>query len=453
VEAYHAPELADRANVGWERIIFYWSEIERDGPDDWNWFHAPMWRIDQEIASGREIVGLVSHTPSWATDGIAGAGVPSGLYLPIDDPLNVWANFIRYLVTVYDDRVHHWIIWNEPDIPLDTFGAQWQGTAEDYYQLVKVAYLVAREVDPDAQIHLGGLTYWHNPNYLRELLTIAHRDPTAAEHGYYFDVVSVHIYFKPETTLSIIDSIQQTLNDFGLNKPIWLNETNAPPYDDPAQPWDDPVFRVTQEMQASFVLQEAALALSTGVERIGVYKWVDEPPPPPGFEPYGMIRTDGSTRPAYDAYRTMTTHYAGIQEAVRFERPEMWTVALARGEATTRVVWARGPYRVVTLMPALASSALLLDQTGLGQLIHPLAGMYLLSLDPAPCAPDEECIMGGPPLLIVEEAPADLANPAALEPRFVLDLTPRTVGAGMGAGSLLLAGLTGALLLLRQRRR
>jgi hypothetical protein len=206
-------------------------------------------------------------------------------------------------------------------------------------------------------------------------------------------------------------------------------------------------------MQASFLLQEAALALSMGMERIEVYKWVDEPPPLPGFEPYGMIRADGSTRPVYDAYRAMTTSYAVTTAAARFERPEMWTVALMRGEATTRVLWARGPYRVVALLPALAGSAYRIDQTGAEHTIHPIGGLYLLGLDSAPCTPDEGCIMGGPPLLIVEEAPADLSDPAALVPRLAFDLTPRTVGAGIGAGALGITLLTGAALFLRRRAR
>ena len=86
----------------------------------------------------------------------------------------------------------------------------------------------------------------------------------------------------PETTLDIITSLRTQLSEFGLDKPIWINETNAPPFDDPAQSWEAPVFRVTQSEQAAFLLQEFAFALSLGVDRIGVYKWVDEPRPQAG---------------------------------------------------------------------------------------------------------------------------------------------------------------------------
>ena len=67
-------------------------------------------------------------------------GVPRGLYLPIDDPNNLWAAFVRKVVKRYAGRIDHWIIWNEPDIEPPDDGIQWGGTVADYYQLVKVAY-------------------------------------------------------------------------------------------------------------------------------------------------------------------------------------------------------------------------------------------------------------------------------------------------------------------------
>lgn len=414
VETYHTPELADETGVGWTRIIFYWSELKKDGPDEWNEFHAPLARIDREIEGGREVVGLLKHTPAFATDGIPGAGVPRGLDLPVDDPGNEWAVFVREVVSAYEGRVSRWIIWNEPDIPLDTFGAAWQGTPAEYYRLVKVAYLAAHEIDPGVKIHLGGLTYWHNPGYLREFLAAASQDPTAAGHGYYFDVVSLHVYFRPETTIDMVETTRATLAEFGLDKPVWINETNAPPYDDPAQRWEAPVFEVTQEMQASFLLQEFALALALDVERIAVYKWVDEPALEPGFEPYGLLRHDRSPRPAYDAFRAVTTYYAGTTDAVHLERPELQQVILLRGDETTRVLWARTPAGLQVSVPALVAEARLVDQTGRVTPLEAQNGQYTLSLEGAPCAPGAECLMGGAPQLLVEQRTPQEDDLAAL---------------------------------------
>ncbi len=453
VEAYHEPEVADEANVGWERIIFYWSELERGGPDDWNIFHAPIPVLDREIEGGRELVGMLHHTPDWATDGVVGAGVPYGLYHPIDDPTNYWAQFVRHTLRRYKDRVHRWIIWNEPDIALEDFGAQWQGTPADYYQLVKVAYLVAHEVDPDVQIHLGGLTYWHNPTYLREFLDAASQDPTAAENGYYFDVVSLHVYFKPETTIDIVNAVRDQLAEHGLeDKPIWINETNAPPYDDPAQAWENPVFEVTQDMQASFLLQEFALALSLDIDRIAVYKWIDEPEPSPGFEPYGLIRHNRETRPAFDAFKVITSHYSDVEAARRFEQSTIQEVVLQRGDQTTRVVWARTPGERRIRIPALADSALLVDQTGAEETIKPKLGGYWLTLESAPCEPGEECMMGGPPLVIVEDAPVNIDNPPQ---SFVINrpVSKRKVAAVGAAVLVVVGGAVMGIRYLRKRKR
>jgi len=433
VETYHTPELADAADIGWTRIIFYWSELKKDGPDTWNEFHAPYWLIDREIEGGREVVGLLQHTPDFATEGSPGSGVPDGLYLPVDDPGNLWAGFVREVVSKYDGRINRWIIWNEPDIPPGTFGTLWEGSPADYYQLVKVAYLAAHEVNPEVQIHLGGLTYWHNPTYLREFLTAASQDPTAAENGFYFDVVSLHVYFKPETTVDIAESLRTQMAEFGLDKPIWINETNAPPYDDPAQPWVEPVFQVTQEMQASFLMQEFALALALDVDRIAVYKWIDEPPPQPGFEPYGLLRNDRSPRPAYAAFEVITTYYADTQDALTIDRPELRQVILDRGEQTTRVFWLKTLDGATISVPALAESARLVDRAGQVTPLTAQAGRYALSLEGAPCQPDAECLMGGPPLLLVEDAPVDLDK----WPDFSASITVegyRTVGSPISNG-------------------
>jgi len=421
VEAYHEAELADQAGFGWTRILFYWSELERGGPDDWNWFHAPLERIDREIEGGREVIGLIQNTPAWATDGLPDAGVPRGLYLPLDDPDNVWASFVRELFTKYDGRINRWIIWNEPDIVQGDYGFLWEGTTEEYYQLLKVAYLIAEEVNPDIQIHLGATTYWHNPNYINEFLAVVEQDPTAAEHGYYFDAVSTHVYFKPETTLGIIASLQQQLDAHGLSdKPIWMVETNAPPYDDPQQEWVNPDFLITQEMQASYLIQMFALTLSTGIEYIEIYKWADQPPRPPGFEPYGMLRSDSTARPAYYAFLAIIEHMSGFEEVQRLERDEMFTITLDRGDKTTRVLWSRLPEGLQVEVPALADEAVVVEQQGNETTVQAVGGVYQLELGGGPCINGEECLVGGKPLMLVEDAPADLAN--------WQDYTPQLVG-------------------------
>ncbi len=426
VEAFRDPVAAAEAGVGWERILFYWSELQPNGPDDWNGYHVPDDWLNLAAAAGREVVGLLKHSPAWATDGPPGCGVPRGLYLPVDDPGNLWATFVRRVVGMYVGRIDRWIIWNEPDIAPDTYGAEWCGSVEEYYQLLKVAYLAAHQVNPSVTIHLAGLTYWHDRSYLRRFLTIATQDPTGPEHGYYFDVVSLHIYFRSETVPQIINETRATLTAYGLNKPIWVNETNAPPNSDPQWPMAAANYEISLEEQAGFLLQSFALALSAGAERVAVYKWLDNDLPP-GFEPFGIIRPDFSHRPAYDAYRLITAHYAATISA-REDRQSLYTVVtLDRGNLTTRVLWARTEADASVSVPALAPQARLIDQTGAEQLIEPVDGQYTLTLPGARCADKRGCIIGGPTYLLVEEAgsassPAESAMSAPDEPRAATNL-------------------------------
>ncbi|MBE9508449.1 MAG: hypothetical protein IMY86_10405 [Chloroflexi bacterium] len=420
VEAFRDPVAAAEARVGWERILFYWSELQPAGPEEWNSYHVPDEWLTQASAAGREVVGLLKGTPAWATDGLPGCSVPRGLDLPVDDPGNTWATFVRRVVGVYNGQINHWIIWNEPDIAPDTYGAEWCGTIEEYYLLLKIAYLAAHQVNPEVTIHLAGLTRWHDPTYLQRFLDIAAQDPTGPEHGHYFDVVSLHIYFQPETIPGIFGETYAALAAHGLQKPIWLNETNAPPNSDPLWPMEAANYEISLEEQAGFLLQSFALALSQGAERIAVYKWMDNDLQP-NFEPFGIMRPDYSHRPAYDAYRLITTHYADTASAREDRQSPYTAVTLDRGNLTTRVFWARTEADVTVSVPALAAHARLIDQTGAEQVIEPADGQYTLTLPGARCADTRGCIIGGTTYLLIEEnsstpSPTETSTPIPTEP-------------------------------------
>jgi hypothetical protein len=443
VEAFWDTAAALEAGVAWERILFQWSQLQPNGPDDWNTLHVPDEWLQWAGAQGRDVVGLLKNTPYWATDADPPieASPPRGLDLPIDDPGNVWAAFVRRAVSFYAPRgVHRWIVWNEPDIAPGVYGQEWAGTIEEYYRLLKVAYLVIKEVDPEAHVHLAGLTFWHDRGWLRRFLAVATADPEGPAHGYFFDVVSLHIYFQTDSVDYVVNETRAALAAYGLHKPIWINETNASPDADPQWPLTRPRWRVDLREQASFILQSYALGLAAGAERIAVYKLMDAGLPP-GGEPFGLLRPDHSRRPAYTAYRLATQHYAGTRSARISRQPLLVQVTLDQGGRTTRVFWARTQAQVALTVPALtcpggplapavtsagacqgASQATLIDQEGNTQTLDGSNGSYALTLPGARCA-DETlgCIIGGPTYLLVEEAPAgdtaapnvDVATPTA----------------------------------------
>lgn len=440
VEAFWDTQAAVEGGAAWERILFMWSQLQPYGPDDWNTLHVPEEWLQSAAAQGRQVVGLLKNTPSWAAEGDPNleASPPRGLDLPIDDPGNLWATFVRRVVSYYGARgVHRWIIWNEPDIQPGVYGEEWHGTLEGYYRLLKVAYLVIKEVDPGAQAHLAGITYHHDRSWLRRFLAVATADPEGPAHGFFFDVVSLHIYFKTDSVDYVVNQTWAALNAYGVSKPIWINETNASPDSDPLWPLVRPRFRVDLREQASFILQAYALGLAAGVQRIAVYRLVDAGLPP-GGEPFGLLRPDHSRRPAFTAYRLVTRHYAGTRSGRTVRDPAWAQVTLDRGERTTRVFWARTQAEVSLSVPALAAQGTLIDQEGNVATVDGTSGYYALTLPGARCVDEVDgCFIGGPTYLLVEEARAGAAGtPQPDEPTPMVG-TPATVSATAAAAATL----------------
>ncbi|MGC9393374.1 MAG: glycosyl hydrolase [Anaerolineae bacterium] len=411
VESYTAPRAANTLGAGWTRVTFEWNQIQPNNASEWNEHPVSNAVLDAERAAGREIVGLIVATPGWATDHASGVGVPAGLRLPNDHPDNTWATFIRKLMTHHAGRIQHWIIWNEPDI-WETGFQSWGGTVDDFVQLMRVTYTIAHEVDPNMVIHLPAVTHWWDVNYGRELflrrfLQTLTADPMAGQNNYYFDALTLHIYFNPDTVYNLSRFYLNLLGEFGIYKPLWIAETNAAPSDDPAWPVANPQFNITQEDQAAYIIQGFAMALAAGAQRIAVYKLADLASDTANPEPFGLVRQDGSRRPAFTAYQVATRYLAGFTHATLDRRDDAAVVTVERDGGWTTVVWARGPADVTVQVTAHAGSALLIDWRGNRRSLAARDGMYTVSLPGSACHhPGNPCLIGGNPYLIVEGAVA-----------------------------------------------
>ena len=416
VESYAAPQAASALGAGWTRVTFEWNQIQPNHAGEWNEYPVSDAVLDAEQAAGREIVGLIVATPGWAVDGSKGVGVPAGLYLPNELPDNTWATFIRKLMTHHAGRIHHWIIWNEPDI-WETGFQSWGGTVDDFVQLMRVTYTVAHEVDPNMVIHLPAVTHWWDVNYGRELflrrfLQTLTADSMAGANNYYFDALTLHIYFNSDTVYDLSRFYLNLLGEFGIYKPLWIAETNAAPSNDPAWPVANPQFNITQEDQAAYIIQGFAMALAAGAQRVAVYKMADLASDTANPEPFGLVRQDGSRRPAFTAYQVATRYLAGFTHASLDRRDDAAVVTVERDSGWTTVVWARGPADVVVQVTAHAGSAQLVDWRGNRRSLAARDGVYTVTLPASPCNhPGNPCLIGGSPYLIVEGAVAAGAPP------------------------------------------
>lgn len=265
------------------------------------------------------------------------AATPVGLYDPIFsdgsdvpgpgkqiNPTNRWARFVYTAVSRYKPGgvlaqqynwptgvgITHWEMWNEPDLPIF-----WNSSLEDFARLQKVGYLAAKQADPGAQILFGALANNHLlPNYYRDVLLLYDADPLAAPYNYFHDILATHSYFHAWKSWLHVWRAERNLVSRGLAKPIWLNESGVPAWNDyPGPVWDpNSSLRATMEEQASYIIQSALYALAGGADAIFHFQLFDgcgnQPAytnfPPHNGElctPEGMLVTDPSKPCAGDA--------------------------------------------------------------------------------------------------------------------------------------------------------
>jgi hypothetical protein len=426
VESYESPDQAARLGVGWTRVPFHWAKVQSGGPDSWQ-PEISQERLESEIAAGRMVAGLLIGIPDWAK---ADDGLPAGLWLAYDDPDNTWATYVRRAASTYAGLVDHWIVWNEPDIPESELAHSWNGSVADFAQLQRVAYLAAKEANPAAVIHLPAFTYWADyyagtEQYMARLLDEIVADPEAAAHNYYFDVATAHLYFQPGQIYDLLRLFIDLMRQRGLNQPIWLVETNAPPRDDPDWLVPNWTLSVIQVEQAAFMPQTLALALAAGAERVSVYKLKDlETDKAANPEPFGLVRRDGSERPAFATYRLAVDHLEGALGAERERWDEVGQVRVDQEGQSTTVLFSRLPDWQQAQVMATADRATLVDMWGTSQVITPTDGLYSIDLPPASCSHSvgDYCMIGGFTYYLVQAAETP---PSTETPSPTATATPR----------------------------
>ncbi|MBA3533416.1 MAG: hypothetical protein H0T73_15975 [Ardenticatenales bacterium] len=448
VQAIHDPEKAVAAGVRWERLVVWWSAFQPSGPQDWNpggWMARTQ--LQEQKARGIEPVGVILNTPGWAgRPGIyAPISPPQNLHLPFDHPENYWGQFLMKLSAEYAGTVDTWILWNEPDMYRESY-VNWQGTVEEFAQLQMVGYQAIKRANPNARVILTGTTYWWDHEnkrapYLDRLVTELLKLPGAAQNGAYFDAVSIHQYSNPLNSYTVPVFNRRILESHGLNKPLWLVESNTVPHDDPQHPLPREGLRASMGEQASYMIQSVALARAAGVERYSVYKMRDEGPE---YEQYfGLVRNDGSPRPAYVAYQVAAQEMSNVRDAQYFWNGSaapptagQITALLASNSNRTQFVWPgalngvrmkRGNDRVTVLwnastvplavtIPSSASQATLVTKYGERQaLVRQPDNSYQVTLAVATNNTDSRdpqlILVGGDPVILVEPGAANAPDP------------------------------------------
>jgi hypothetical protein len=409
IESYEAPGEAGALGASWTRVQFHWAKTQPNGSGEWLPQVSDA-QINGEINAGRLVTGLLIGIPGWAQDE---NGLPRGLWLPHDDPNNTWGVFVRDAVSRYQGRIDHWVIWNEPDISAGAVAHTWNGSVRDFFQLQRTAYLAAKETNPNAVIHLAAFTYFWDPSYFNRFLDEVVADAGAAEHNYYFDVATAHLYFQPNSIYDIIQSFYGAMGGHGMWKPIWLMESNAPPINDPDWPVSNWTLSVKLDEQAAFMPQMMASALAAGAQRIAVFKLKDTADDRAANpEPCGLISMNGRRRPAFTTYQIAMRYLAGMTGASRERWNEVGQIRIEQGEQTTTVLFARLPAPQQAQVTAAADTAVLVDMWGSRRTVTAVDGLFTIDLPGALCSQSigDYCMIGGSVYYLVQGAGGSLPD-------------------------------------------
>jgi hypothetical protein len=482
-EGFRNPGVMADIHAGWERLILPWDQIQPSGPGDFSHLGITISdsQLQNELNRGEHIVGLFEFTPGWAAaNPDAGKrSPPQNLDLAFDDPNNYWGRFVSETVKHYAGKIDDWVLWNEPEFHPGDPGAggsfTWLGSDEQFAQLMKVGYLAIKKANPNAHVSFPGTSYWvdvasNRPQFYDRLLAALAQDPDAAANNYYHDVVSLNLYRAPDDIYRVHSIIKTIQKQHGIDKPIWLTETNAMPSNDQAIscPHGDTPIQTTMDQQAAYAVQAFAMAAAAGYQRFEFYQMVDQDP---CSEPavWGVTRDDGSRRPVSDALRTAITQFAGYT-SVHFvpliRETEDWSawpgdqsslmpnwqvyqVAFDKpGNQRVTVLWNGDGSALRARVRKTGSRASVMDRMGTTQPVQDAQGWWVLDLPGASAHyPDDPAgyhFIGGEPVLLVEDgvdpsapvvAPA-LGDPGSVPREFRLFPNPKdgqTVGRGDAA--------------------
>jgi hypothetical protein len=183
-------QMVREMGAPWIVEFFPWAYIE-PSRGSFGWDHADQ-VIDHAHAQGLTVIARLGLVPAWAR--------PDPLvkqttfnYLDADHYADL-GDFVFAFVDRYKDRVHHVIIWNEPNLSFE-WGMR-PVNAQGYVDLLKIAYRRAKEADPNVIVLAGALAPTlepiGSPAGLNDLTYLQQMYDAGAKG--YFDALAAHAY-------------------------------------------------------------------------------------------------------------------------------------------------------------------------------------------------------------------------------------------------------------------
>ncbi|MGD8244453.1 MAG: glycoside hydrolase family 88 protein, partial [Anaerolineae bacterium] len=376
-----ASKLGARWGRRWQHIS--WREVEpTEGEYDWEVLDGLAEEFLRARDSGIEPIVEIQFAPQWAQKVVPYACGPIRA-----DKFEAFAAFMEELVTRYGPSspygVRHWQLGNEMDVAPEEIGPEsvfgcWGDLddptygGEHYGEMLKVVYPRIKAADPQAQVMVGGLLLECDPyattpgngckNELRWKSGFFLDGIMRAGGGEYFDVIDVHSYalLRPDLPCRMhsyydwsgseggtglpekVAFVRRVIAEYGYdNKSVIAGEL--------ALKCEEPT-ETCYDVAAAFVPR--AYAEAYGLDLLGgVYYTLISPDSYPSRYK-GLLRPDGSARPAYWAYSFMSQQLGDS----RYEGPVTEYAAISghaferAGGRQVQILWSTdGTDRVIDL--------------------------------------------------------------------------------------------------------
>lgn len=267
----HHLRIARQLGVKYLRCAFSWNGIEpQQGKFRWEFWDRLVAEAERNQI---QLIPYVAYTPEWA----ARAGEDFWKQPPRDPAL--FARFMETIVARYKGRIRSWELWNEPDLR-----EYWQGTPEEFGELIRQGAQAVRRADPDAVIVLGGMSRGPT-DFFR---TLIQRERVSE----YVDVIAQHAYpesWDPERGETIYfdwtNEIGEMIQASNSGVDYWLNEIGYPDYRFTATnaskyAQTDVYYRYehTRAYQGVYLFKSFVMSLATGTSSIAVWYRIDDFP-------------------------------------------------------------------------------------------------------------------------------------------------------------------------------
>jgi polysaccharide biosynthesis protein PslG len=298
--------IAKELHVHYLRCAFSWNGIEpQPGKYDFRFWDM---LVDESSRAGIEVIPYVAYTPEWA------ARTKQQFWKQPPADLKTFTTLMTALATHFRGRIHSWELWNEPDNR-----DYWEGSADEFADMVIPAAQAVRRADPVVKVVLGGLSYGPS-EFLRELVSKHHIER-------YFDVIALHAYPESWHEERAEEAFQQKIPEMeevvrhAPNRPaLWLNEMGYSDYrydQSHASMYGTNIYysyEHTSRYTADFLLKSFLMAAASGdVNLAGWYRIDDFRENDPRMsadkvnDHLGLIRVNGSPKPDFYAFRLFNT--------------------------------------------------------------------------------------------------------------------------------------------------